>query len=162
MSYPLTFAYEGDEFARVNHDGSWSVKWNKALYVASEKQTTTPKNNMAIVACAIALVAAKDNFFLTTWEDSDKWRDKWDGKTYTIDIEKEVSEVHLQMKFNGEIIIQVNGDGSWSVNWESVKQAHQENSNKKTASLCHMLLAGRYNFPTKPWTTPEVDDDEDY
>ena len=162
MGYPLTFSYDGDEFARVNHDGSWSVLWNKTCYVASEKQTTKPKNNMAVVACAIALMAAKDNFYLTPWDVSNSWNDKWDGKSYPIDFDKDsTTEVHLQMKFNSEVILQVNGDGTWSVNWELIKQAYAENSNKKTAALCHMLLAARYNFPTVPWPTDEENEDED-
>ena len=90
MSYPLVFSYHKDEFARVNFDGSWSVDWKKTLYVACEKQVDAP-NNKAIVACAIALMAAKDNFYLTPWETSDKWRDKWDGKSLTIDIDPEVN-----------------------------------------------------------------------
>jgi|ERR1017187_1392737 hypothetical protein len=161
MSYPLIFAYNGDQFARVNYDGSWSVNWNKTRFVASETQTATPKNNMAIVACATALMAAKDNFYLTPWEESDKWKDKWEGKSYPIDFDTEVNEVHLQMKFNGDVILQVNGDGTWSVKWEEVKEAYAENSNKKTASLCQMLLAARYNFIVSPWPSDEEEDEDD-
>ena len=119
MTYPIVLSYYEDQFARINHDGSWSVLWDKTEAISKQpkstsqipgiKNTFTYSNNYAIRAMAVALMKAKDKMNLTSWEDSNAWADKWCGKEYIIDIEDyELNDIPLQMKWNGNIIMQVN------------------------------------------------------
>ena len=166
MSYPFILAYNGDEFARVNHDGSWSVDWKKAINVRYETPT---KRNKAIIACAIVLLAAKDNFFLTPWEQSDTWKDKWDHRSRPIDlhdVDPDEGAIEFSIAKGNDSCARVNFDGTWSVIWETVEQvAREPNESWKTVALssfCKLLMAAQFNFATVPWkdTDDEEDDDE--
>ena len=149
MGYPFILAYNDEQFARVNHDGSWSVHWGKALDVRYDTLTV---RNKAIIACAIVLVAAKDNFRLTSWEQSDAWHDKWThnpDKPKVIDV-RNTNSCENETEFNiskaKEPLARVNSDGSWSIMWEPVQQITQmPPANWRMIALnsfCHLLMAG--------------------
>lgn len=164
MGYPFILAYNGDHFARVNHEGSWSVIWEKAINVRYEPLTN---RNRAIVACATALVAAKDNFFLTPWDKSDQWKDKWDHLPKTIDLrttDPDDGEIEFSInKGKEKPCARVNFDGTWSIVWDMVDQvARQKDENWRTVALsgfCRMLMAAQYRFQVTPWK--DTDDEED-
>lgn len=164
MGYPIIFACNGDEFARVNHDGSWSVRWRKTLNV---RYLPINSRNKAIIACSVVLLAAKDNFYETAWEDSDAAADKWDRKPNIIDVsdvEPEIEETLIKIAINGDNLARVNYDGTWSVQWDKVEElARETDYHWKTLpliSFCKLLKAAKYNFPMTPWEEPSTEDDE--
>ncbi len=168
MGYPFILAYNGEHFARVNYDGSWSVDWPKATNVCYEPMTL---RNKAIVACAIVLVAAKDNFVLTPWEDSDKWNDKWERKRNVIDLVDSDPPDHDTL-FNISLksadlyeVARVNFDGSWSIKWDAVDRVI-EGSLKEWSILavtcfCRLLKAAQDRFKVVPWSDGEEEDEGD-
>lgn len=165
MGYPFIIAYDGDEFARVNHDGKWSVDWAKTLNYRFEP--LTPRN-AAVVAFANALMAAKDNFFLTTWQASDDTKDAWPHKSQVLDVESNEPEVgsvrgNFALSSMGATAARVNYDGSWSVNWPTVVELSREPlTNYKTVAViafCQMMMAAQYRFQTSAWNVAVVDDD---
>lgn len=172
MGYPFILSYNGDEFARVNYDGSWSVKWDKAMNVRYDQSNSITLRNRAIVACATILIAAKDNFFVTPWEQSDAWADKWDHKSRAIDIrpdDPEPASVQFNIANSGEPCARVNYDGSWSVKWDQIDVISQVQNQSQDqwrtlalASFCNVLKAARYNFAVTPWKDgPESEEDDE-
>ncbi len=164
--YPFVLSYQGDEFARLNFDGTWSVKWDKALNVRFEPVTL---RNRAIVASAIVLVAARDNFYTTSWEQSDQWSTNWDHSQKGIDIREndpEPNSIQFNISNAGEPCARVNFDGSWSIKWDHVDIiARTQKDNWRTLALagfCGLLLAARDNFSIVQWNDnpPKDDDDE--
>jgi hypothetical protein len=169
MGYPLIIAYKGDEFARVNHDGQWSVLWDKTLNVRFEKPTP---RNVGIIGAAIVLLAAKDNFLLTPWDESTANADKWDKKSKPWDI-SDRDPVHgvdpypadFTMEASGLHMARVNYDGSWSVNWDNTDQVARMSFDKTNwrptaiVSFCRLLMAAQYRFLTVSWPKEETDDE---
>ena len=165
MAYPFILSYNGDVFARVNHDGSWSVKWDKAMNVRFEPLTL---RNRAIVACATILIAAKDNFFITPWEQSDTWATQWGHNSKAIDIrsdDPEPDSIQFNIANSGETCARVNFDGTWSIKWDHVDiVARTQKDSWRTlalASFCSLLKAAQYNFTVMPWDGPEKDEDDE-
>ena len=163
----MVFSYNGFEFARINYDYTWSVLWDKANIVRNEIRTTSPNNN-AVISIANALMAAKDNFYLTSWETSTNNYDKHPitKDSDKIDIDKDrynpsKEKRHLKMTYKGQEMLCINGDGNWSIDWDLVDVCHKEQSSKKHAAICQMILAGRDNFKVVPFPKEE-DDLEDY
>lgn len=165
MGHPLTIAYKGDEFARVNYDGSWSVDWPKTINYRFE--TMTPRN-AAVVAFAVALVGARDNFWLTPWSLSEEWKDEWKHESKTLDVEETEPEIgsvrsRYGLKTAGISAARVNYDGSWSVNWSSVAELARESlTNYKILTMvafCQMMMAAQYRFQTTAWDIPPEEDE---
>lgn len=163
MGYPMTFSYKGSEFARINHDYTWSVLWDRTNIVRNEVRTTSPNNN-AIISIATALMAAKDNFYLTSWQEStdndNKHPNTKDADKLDIDkaiYDPSIEKKHLRVPYKGRDMLWINGDGNWSVNWELVEECYKEQSSKKHAAISQMILAGRDNFKVVPF--PKEDDD---
>jgi hypothetical protein len=166
MGYPFICAYKTIEFARVNHDGLWSVDWAKTINFRFELMTP---RNAAVVAMAIVLMAAKDNFWETPWKISDDSHDKWPHKSQTLDIEESEPDVNsiranYGLSSSGVSVARVNYDGTWAVNWPAVTELARESlANYKTTAViafCQMLMAGQYRFTTTPWIEVKRDDDD--
>lgn len=164
MGYPFILSYSGDEFARVNYDGVWSVKWEKAIQVRYEPLTL---RNRAIVGCATVLVAARDNFVTTSWADSDAASNKWEHNAKVIDLREadpDPAEIQFKIANAGDVCARVNYDGSWSIIWDQVDVvARTQKDNWRTLALarfCHLLLAARDRFPVSPWNVVVKDEDE--
>jgi hypothetical protein len=163
MPYPLIFATNGDMFARLNPDVTWSVRWNRALDIAYAKPHP---RQMAVQAYAKLLVAAKDNFFATPWEDSEKLGD-WSHFEAIIDyIDVDVPPDHLQstIQHNLEILAKVNYDGTWSIRWDRVLEFARttELDYRATAlvGVCRLLRSAKDRFLTTPWIDFDEDDVE--
>lgn len=165
MGYPFIISYANDEFARVNHDGSWSIDWEKAINYRFEK--VTPRN-AAVIGMAIALMAARENFWETSWQQSNEWKERWPHQTQTLEVEDGDPEVgsiraNYGLGKTGVSAARINYDGSWSVNWPVVAELSREPlSNYKimaVVAFCQMLMAGQYRFMTAPWDNVEVDDE---
>jgi hypothetical protein len=166
MPYPVVLAYKNDEFARINADGNWSVLWDKAETVSEEVLGTTApyiqnkttavyekismSSNKAIVALARSLMAARDTLDTISWETSNEWADKWERKSYTIDIDESENArpfcIPLIMKYNQEIVAQINPNGEWEINWDLIDDAIL-NSNKKSAGILVLLKKGSCSWP---------------
>ena len=164
MKYPLVLAYNGDEFARINHDGSWSVNWEKAINVRYQPSTLT---SQAIISCAIVLLAARDNFFLTPWDEFDANGDKWTHKTRVYDVmseeELEGEKMLCRVGPKEDPFAKVNLDGTWSIKWGRVEELSRlPLDNRNTIALvgfCRLLKAAQYRFQTTPWQ--DIEDDEE-
>ncbi len=164
MGYPFILAYDGDVFARVNYNGEWSVRWDKALFVRYEKVT---KRNKAILACTEVLVAAKDNFFVTPWDESDSWADRWSNKQIVIDIldhDADEEENEIQLNESNEKFAIVKPSGKWAIDWTKVTEISTKELDRRSVTLigfCKLLLAAKDNFPTTSWWDDDTDDEEE-
>jgi hypothetical protein len=163
MSYPVVLAYRKDEFARINADGNWSVLWDKAETVSKEVQevshsfdkkyiqnpntdvyeSTPMVSNMAIVALARSLMEAKNTLDTISWEMSNELADIWEGKrSFIIDIDESANDIPLMIKYNQEIVAQINSNGSWEIVWDLVDDAIL-NSPAKSAAILVLLKKGK-------------------
>lgn len=167
MGYPFVISYANDEFARVNHDGSWSVDWEKTIRYRFEAMTP---RNIPVIAMAVALLAAKDNFWETSWKTSNEWGHHWPHKVQTLDVEESEPEVgsiraNYGLSSSHISVARVNYDGSWSINWPAVVElAREPVTNYKTMAViafCQMLVAAKDRFITTPWEIPEANDDDE-
>jgi hypothetical protein len=165
MGYPLIIAYKGDEFARVNHDGVWSVQWDKVLNVRFESATL---RNKAVIAFAVILLAAKDNFNTRPWAESEHAKDQWDKPTKVLDISEsdppDEPLASFSLRAESLAMAKINFDGSWSIRWDETDQvARQSTDNWKTVAIicfCRLLMAAQYRFWTTPWKDETDEDDE--
>ena len=154
MPYPLIFATNGDMFARLNPDRTWSVRWNRTIDVAYAKPHP---RQMAVQAYAKLLVAARDNFFATSWEVSETLGN-WTHYEAIIDyIDVDVPVGHLQSTIlrGMEILAKVNYDGTWSVLWDKVLEFARctDDDYRATAlvGVCRLLRAAKDRFLVTPW-----------
>lgn len=163
MPYPLILATNGEMFARLNPDRSWSVRWDRTLDVAYTK----PKDNqIAVWAFAKLLVAAKDNFFATPWDVSDTLGNEWRHYECIIDYHDCAMPPRMlqsTITYGDDLIARVNHDGSWSVRWDGVRDVLLREGDfdfRGTAlvGICRMLKAAKDRFLTTPWDQPEDDD----
>ena len=162
MPYPLIFATNGDMFARLNPDSTWSVRWNRALDVAYAKPHP---RQMAVQAYAKLLMAAKDNFFATPWEASEKMGDwnHFEAIIDYIDTDVPVGRLHSSIMHNLEIFAKVNCDGTWSVLWDKVLEFARwtDHDYRATAlvGVCRLLRAAKDRFVVSPWTDGGYEDE---
>lgn len=161
MSYPLVIAMNGEAIARINHDKSWSVKWDQALHWAYEPMSY---NTTVVIACCKVLMAAKDNFNLTSWEQSESWQDRWKHYEVVVDLDDMPATNGTRAVINneGDIIAKINEDGSWSVRWDEVLEVARSRNDSWThtaiIAFCRLLRDGRYNFEVRAWEIAEEDD----
>lgn len=163
MPYPLILATNGNMFARLNPDRSWSVRWDRALDIA---YTKPQPNQIAVWAFAKLLVAAKDNFFPTAWDASETLGQEWRHYECIIDYLDYVlppGAFQSTVTFGDDLIARVNHDGSWSVRWDAVLDVlllEKDFDFRGTALLgiCKMLKAAKDRFLTAPWEQPEDDE----
>lgn len=165
MPYPLILATNGDIFARLNPDGTWSVRWDRALDIA---YTKPQDNQIAVWAFAKLLVAAKDNFFATPWNVSAAMGQNWCHYECIIDyLDYQLPSGSLQstVTFGDDLIARVNYDGSWSVRWDEVLDVLRITDLGFRAvallGICHLLKAAKDRFLTTPWDQWDDDDDDD-
>jgi hypothetical protein len=163
MGYPFVLAYNGKQFARLCYDGNWSIKWDQAIDVRYQELNS---KNKAIIACAIIVVAAKDNFYVTPWELSDNSSDKWVYKSKVIDIVQDDptdGSILFNISKDKESFARVNFDGTWSINWDIVEELSRESLDvwQKLAlvGFCKLLKAAKDNFYTTPWSDDNEDDE---
>ena len=64
-----TVNYNSETIARVNYDGSWSVRWDQVLEVA--RWTNKTHHAVALIGICQIFRAAQDRFYTTPWEVSD-------------------------------------------------------------------------------------------
>jgi hypothetical protein len=161
MPYPLIFATNGDMFARLNPDLSWSVRWQRTLDVAYAKPHP---RQVAVQAYAKLLMAAKDNFFPTPWEDSEKLGDwsHFEAIIDYIDVDVPVGSMQSSIMQNLELLAKVNYDGTWSVRWDKVLEyARLDGSNYRAIALigvCRLLRSAKDRFVVTPWVDDECGD----
>ncbi len=174
MGYPIVLSLNGAEFARTNHDGSWSVRWNIALQARFEHINGF---NNPLIAFATVLLAAKDNFHETSWEQSNAWVHRWEellrsgnfkGRPLLVDVLKETPPVkpHFQLTYKNEIYAKINYDGSWSVKWtdiDIISRVQKTAANVGVIAFCNLLMSARDNFAVVPWkdVSPEKEEYQD-
>ncbi len=164
MSYPFVLATNGDNIARVNPDGTWSVRWDRITDIAYDRPQA---RRFAVIATAKLLLAAKDNFVLTAWEVSETQADAWKHFQAVIDyIEHDPMEddLHCSISYNGDMIARVNYDGSWSVLWEEIAELARTATDDFRAvalvAICRLFMAAKDRFWTTPWDDGCDEDDE--
>jgi hypothetical protein len=162
MPYPLILATDGDAYARLNYDRSWSVRWDRTFDVAY--QPSSPRL-LASHSYARLLLAARDNFFTTPWDVSTTWDDKWKHFEAVIDYtetDPQPDQWLSTITFNSQIIARINYDGSWSVLWTPVLEVARWTNDSHLATaligICHILRAAKDRFHTAPWDLPDDDD----
>jgi hypothetical protein len=156
-------ATNGQFVARVNHNGTWSVLWDRVLDAMYDKPHP---RRVAVKAYAKLLWAAKDNFVLTSWEESEQWLDKWTHFQAEIDYtdrDPEEDELQSTISYNGDLIARVNYDGSWSILWEDVEEIarmpFEDYRGIALISLCRLFMAAKDRFWTESWDNIEDEDD---
>jgi hypothetical protein len=162
MAYPFVLATNGQFVARVNHDGSWSVLWDRVLDVIYDKPNP---RRVAVTAFARLLWAAKDNFVLTAWDTSEQWRDEWkhfQAEIDYIDHDPEQDACQSTISYNGDLIARVNHDGSWSILWDDVgdlsRQPIEDYRGVALIALCRLFMAAKDRFWTSAWDIEDEDD----
>lgn len=163
MPYPLIIASNGETIARVNHDRTWSVRWDRVTDIAYEPPQL---RRLALRSYATLLLVAKDNFFPTPWALSQQAVDEWTHFEAVIDaVESDPAPDSLlsTVSINSEIVARVNYDGSWSVRWDQVIDVARWTSKTHHATaligICQIFRAAQDRFYTMPWEVP--DDEED-
>lgn len=164
MSYPLIIAPNGEQIARINFDGKWSVRWERVLHWAYEKPT---KLNGAVIACSRMLLAARDNFVVAPWSESDQANDRWDHFQAEIGFaERPIGddECHFLVCNEDERVARVNPDGIWAINWSAVGEIARLAADDwrfvALVGFCSVLMAAKDNFLTAPWDQDDDDEDE--
>jgi len=154
MPYPFALI-AGDCVARINHDGTWSVRWDRILDVVY--QPPHPRR-IAVIAYARMLLTAKDNFLVTPWDVSEGWADKWthfECAAEYIDCDPELGGVLSIIKYNGKSIAKVNYDGSWSILWEDVAELARCSTDDYRGlalfALCKLFMSAKDRFWPTPW-----------
>jgi hypothetical protein len=165
MSYPFVLAVNDESIARVNFDGTWSVRWDR---VAAEAYARPHPRHIAVMASAKLLMAAKDNFVLTPWEVSEQSRDKWthfQSDIDYIDHDPKRDRVQSTISYNGDLIAQVNYDGSWSVLWEQIEELSRlvidDFRGVALVAICRLFMAAKDRFWTTPWVFEDEDEDDE-
>jgi len=159
MPYPFVLATNGEIIARVNHDGMWSVRWDRVLDTAYQPRHG---RRVAVIAYAKLLLAARDNFNLTPWDvDGGEWK-HFQAEIDYIDHDSPVGHWQSTISYNGCLITRVNYDGSWSVLWNNIEDISRwpltDYRSVALVALCRLFMAAKDRFVTSPW---EVQTDED-
>jgi hypothetical protein len=156
MPYPLVLAPNGEDIMRINHDGSISVKWDRVLHY--RYQPDKPQHKVVMRVCELVL-AARDNFVQTSWEESDSWSDKWQHYMAQI-IYTEAVPSHGRPYFtvtNGflDVIAAINKDGKWQIDWPRVDEVARLPIDSKEVvtviGFCRLMVAAKYRFPAEKW-----------
>ena len=162
MGYPLIFAADGEMFVRLNHDISWSVRWDRVLDIAYH--TPQPRQK-AVWAFAKLVLAAKDNFVVTPWEESARLSDGWTHYEAIIDYldQDPPSDMLLStVTFNNRILAKINPDATWSVRWDEVleiaRRTDQDYRAVALIGICRLLRAAKDRFLVTPWVVPQDDE----
>jgi hypothetical protein len=162
MGYPLIFATNGDMFARLNHDVSWSVRWDRVLSIV---YSTPGPRQKAVWAFAKLMLAARDNFVATPWEESERLSAGWVHYEAIIDYLDEdppPSMLLSHITFNGRMIGKINSDGTWSVLWDDVLEVARRTDQDFRASaligVCRLLRAAKDRFLVTPWVVAQDDE----
>lgn len=155
MGYPFIVALAGDQFARINHDGIWSVDWDKAEAISDK--TKVSESNSATVAIATALMAAKDKLTLTPWAVSDSQADQWThpGKIIDIDDDDDLDTYSFKLRSDDSSVARVTTEAEWMVEWTDVRVISKEKRNSwrrlALVSFCRMLMAAKDDLHTIDW-----------
>lgn len=159
MPYPLILATNGDMFARINPDRTWSVRWDRVLDIVYAKPHP---RQVAVQAFAKLLLAAKDNFFTKTWAESARMIGDWDQYEAIIDYadtDPPPNSLSSTITCNNGLIAKVNYDGSWSVKWNEVLEiARWHNDDYRATALiglCKVFAAAQDRFVTAVWDQSE-------
>ena len=160
MSFPLVFAPDGEIIARINYDGTWSVRWDRVVDIAYQ---TPHVRRIAIIAYAKLLLAGRDNFNLTAWEaDQPEWR-HYQAEIDYIDHDPKPGNWQATISYNGLMVARVNYDGRWSIMWDEVldisRWSDQDYRSTALVGLCRLFMAAKDRFVTSPWDVPDEDDD---
>ena len=162
MPYPLIFATNGDMFARLNPDLTWSVRWERTLDIAYAKPQP---RQMAVQAYAKVLAAAQDNFFATPWEISETlggWS-HFEAIIDYIDVDVPPGGLQSSIMHNLELLAKVNFDGTWSVRWDKVQEFARwtDVTYRGTAlvGICRLLCAAKDRFVVTPWVDLPFEDE---
>jgi hypothetical protein len=159
MAFPLIFSPNGEIIARINHDGTWSVRWDRVVDIAY--QTPHPRR-IAIIAYTKLLLAARDNFCLTAWNDKMPEWIHFQAEIDYIDHDPKPGNWQSTISYNGNLIARVNYDGFWSIRWDEVLDISRWSATdyRSTAlvGLCRIFKAAKDRFVTSPWDLPEDDD----
>lgn len=162
MGYPVTFMTEdGKEMARINKDGSLSVQsWDM---VRNQCHATPASDNLPMIAFARVFWAAKDNFYETPWEVSNSWHSEW-GEGFVVTKATAIGAVTVIDQTG--VVAQLNLDGSWSVNWNLLRQLRHTMAHGDSPvphrrlvllrGLLDLLWAARDNFVTTPFPPSET------
>ena len=145
----LVRSQSGEPIARINPDRTWSVRWNAVL-----DQAYQPMNDGNIAVCAIChvLVAGRDNFRTSAWDDVAQ---PWSNIQFDIGCDSLVqSEAVLALVGPLCLVAYVNTNGVWSVDWEQVETIRAITDSfwglVPLAGFCELLSGAKDNFHTAP------------
>ena len=162
MTYPLVLAPNGQEIMRINYDASTSVRWQQVLHHRYEPMTEL---NVVVIRLCEVLLAARDNFVETPWDVSNGWHDKWNHYVCQIDYLEKVPplrQVFFTVSNDNGVIVRINRDGMWTVQWPQVVDAARLPLDTAWAvpliGFSRVLVAARDRFRTVPWMAPCDDD----
>lgn len=152
LTYPVVVHSQDDEpIARINPDGTWSVKWSKVIDQAYAPLTST---NRTLCAICKVLLAARDNFRTSGWDDSYQY---WGYNQFDIKNYLPIDDNVFTLVGPARIVAKVNLDGSWSVNWDEVAIVRtisfQYWALIPMSGFCELLNAAKDNFITTPMGT---------
>ena len=169
MPYPFILAANGDPVARVNPDGQWSVRWDRVLDIAYEKMPMPRR--VAVTSTCKLLVAARDNFLVTPWAESEQqgnWK-HFEAIIDFIDHDQEVGKDQSTISYNGDLIARINYDGSWAMKWDEIAELSLLPIDNYRAvalvAICKLFMAAKdrgpcvtkaeraqyHGFCTTPW-----------
>lgn len=162
MPYPFVFAHDGAEFARINHDGSWSILWDQAREVASKPLTA---RNVAIVACAKIFVLVENRIHSLPWADSDACADKWNHYSKMIDVRMDECGTNIEFEFpNGGIkCAKLFSNATWEFDWDEISVVSGEPMDWRRLSLvamCRLFMVARPYLQAAP-DIEEIDEISD-
>jgi hypothetical protein len=139
----------GEPIARINPDRTWSVIWDAVLDQAYQPFTDT---NIAVSAICKILVAGRDNFRTSSWDDVQAWA----NTQINIDCDSQIKDNNVVLALVGPLylVAYVNQNGQWSIDWDQVEGIR---ANKEMfwgmiplAGFCELLIGAKDNFHTCP------------
>ncbi len=159
MNCPFVLCPNGDVIARVNPDGSWSVRWDRVMDIVYDKPQV---RRLGVIAFAKLLLTARDNFIVTPWDaDSGVWN-HYQCEVNYLDHDPGAGSWHASISFNAVLLARVNYNGTWSVQWNHVADIARWSADDFRATaligLSRLFMAAKDRFRVSPWE--EDDDDE--
>lgn len=151
MPYPFILAANGDPVARVNPDARWSVRWDRVLDIAFDKPHP---RRVAVTSTCKLLVAARDNFRITPWEESERQGSDWQRYEAIIDFldhDQELGKNQSTISYNGDLIARINYDGSWAMKWDEIDELSRLPIDNYRAvalvAICQLFMAAKDRGP---------------
>jgi hypothetical protein len=148
------YAQNDELIARINLDGTWSVKWSE---VSNQAYEALAGDNIAVVAICRLLLAGRDNFRVSPW-DAPVTPTSQPQVFVPVDFKcamlNPVAGSYFTLRGQNDVAAFVHKSADWSVNWPEVQAtrlATVQVDRIPAIGFCELLNGAKDNFLVIPF-----------